>query len=248
MATHCIDIVSLAAVPGLAVAAEPPMLTVLVLGGAPLENAGLRALVSGGEPMRATDEPSLGTHAIGSCPMRPDVVVLALEIDDGAADMMIQATRSKWKPAPILVVANEFDRRQALQLVCAGARGVIDKDQSAVDLIKAIRKVASGELWVDRLSLALLIDELAQHARRPHPVASRITRLTAREREVVELVTRGLSNKAIGKALAISDNTVRHHLTAIFEKLGVTDRLGLACYAIHEDRPIVQDARLSGVG
>jgi DNA-binding NarL/FixJ family response regulator len=223
------------------------LLTVLVLGGSPLENAGLRALISAGEQMCATDEPSLASHADGSCPRRPDVVVLAVDIDDGTADMTIQATRSKWKPAPILVVADDFDRRQALQLVCAGARGVIDHDRSAVDLIKAIRKVAQGELWVDRLSLALLIDELAQHARRPHPVADRITRLTAREREVVELVTRGLSNKAIGKTLDISDNTVRHHLTAIFEKLGVTDRLGLACYAIHQDRPLVQDARLSGI-
>ena len=223
-------------------AAEFPLLTVLVLGGRPMDNAGMRALVSAAEGMRAVDEMSLATQIDGSDFKRPDVVLLAIDIDDGGADALINAALAQWKPAPILVVASDFDREQAVQLVCAGARGVIDKEQGSHHLAKAIRKVQRGELWLDRVSLSFLVDELACHARRPRPVTARLGLLTVREGEVVTLVTRGLSNKAIARSLNISDNTVRHHLTSIFEKLGVSDRLGLACYAIHVEGPLLRAA------
>jgi DNA-binding NarL/FixJ family response regulator len=76
-----------------------------------------------------------------------------------------------------------------------------------------------------------LIADLQRPARRADADRTRIASLTARERDVVGLVGEGLANKAIAERLSISDNTVRHHLTSVFAKLGVTDRLSLLVYA-----------------
>ena len=86
-------------------------------------------------------------------------------------------------------------------------------------------------MCVDREVASPLMDDLQRPGRRNDADRARIATLTARERDVVNLVGEGLANKAIAERLSISDNTVRHHLTSIFAKLGVTDRLSLVVYA-----------------
>jgi DNA-binding NarL/FixJ family response regulator len=93
--------------------------------------------------------------------------------------------------------------------------------------------VHEGELWVDRATTAQIVSDAmnAPRGREAHPEHARIASLTTREREVIALVSQGSNNKAIAAHMKISDNTVRHHLTSIFSKLGVPDRLGLVIYA-----------------
>jgi DNA-binding NarL/FixJ family response regulator len=133
----------------------------------------------------------------------------------------------------ILVLTGVRDaqaHRRAFQL---GATGLVEKDAAADVLLKAIRKVAAGEIWLDRASTAILLAELTrgeQHEK-GDPDAEKIARLSPREREVAELIGEGLSNRKIAERLFISETTVRHHLTSIFSKLEVHDRLELLLYA-----------------
>jgi DNA-binding NarL/FixJ family response regulator len=104
--------------------------------------------------------------------------------------------------------------------------------QSASDLLlKSIRKVADGEIWLDNRMTAEVIDAFKKSAeagqRREKPL------LSDREKEIVQLVAQGFRNREIGEKLFISEQTVKNHLHNIFDKLGVSDRLELALYAIH---------------
>lgn len=107
------------------------------------------------------------------------------------------------------------------------------KDQSFEVLAKAIERIYAGEMWLDRSMTAALIEELSRRreANKTNPEAAKIETLTEREREVIAAVGEGLKNKEIGERLFISDITVRHHLTSIYSKLEVSDRLELIIYA-----------------
>jgi DNA-binding NarL/FixJ family response regulator len=110
------------------------------------------------------------------------------------------------------------------------------RSREAEQLGTAIRKVSDGEIWLSRGCLSRLIDDMAAsagpgtHARAGGALGS----LTDREREVVALIAEGMHNRAISQKLGITENTVRHHLTAIYGKLGVADRLELAVFALRQ--------------
>jgi DNA-binding NarL/FixJ family response regulator len=155
-----------------------------------------------------------------------DAQVVLLDHDDAASSL--RDARARFVDARVLVLATGADRETSAQLVRDGAHGIVCKTRSSEHLVAAIRKVSAGEVWVDRAVATTLIGDLHRPAAGRR---SRMASLTSRERDVVSLVGEGLANKAIAERLAISDNTVRHHLTSIFAKLGVNDRLSLAVYA-----------------
>jgi len=107
------------------------------------------------------------------------------------------------------------------------------KNQSASTLVKAIERVHAGEAWLDRSTTASLLLELSprNRAAKPDPELAKIASLTEREREVIKLVGKGLKNKQIAEKLFISNITVHHHLTSIYSKLDVSDRLDLLIYS-----------------
>jgi two-component system nitrate/nitrite response regulator NarL len=111
--------------------------------------------------------------------------------------------------------------------------GLVLKERAAEVLLEAIAKVHAGEVWLDSLLLASVLSKTAPpQAKRPaDPEEVKIKALTAREREVIGMIGKGLKNQAIAHRLCISEATVRHHLTSIYAKLTVGDRLELAIYA-----------------
>lgn len=117
--------------------------------------------------------------------------------------------------------------RQALR---SGAHGILDLDHPPATLFHAIERVHDGEVWLERRLVAELITTVAGGSGGDR---ARIGSLTRREREVVRLVSEGLRNKQIAERLSVADVTVRHHLTSIFSKLGVSDRLSLVVFAFH---------------
>ncbi len=204
---------------------------ILLVGVSPLEAVGLRSLL---ERTRAGEVVAMLGHVNGSAlaqAQRPDVAIVDLPTAD-AVDA-IGRMCALWKGVPVLVIVQDFEYDPARDLVLAGARGVLTKEETAEHLGAAVQKVQEHELWLDRASVARIVEDLAaEHARTPPPDGDpRAEQLTGREREIVELVAQGLCNKSIANALDISGNTVRHHLTSIFGKLGVHDRLALAVYA-----------------
>ena len=186
---------------------------VAVIGGLPLYHDATRALLD-----REGFEVALNGSA--------DVVLVDQE--DAPS---IREIRAQYVDARVLVVTAHTDHESSAQLVRDGAHGIVSKARTGDHLVAAIRKVHAGEMWVDRVVATALIADLQRPGRRTDADRARIASLTARERDVVNLVGEGLANKAIAERLSISDNTVRHHLTSVFAKLGVTDRLSLVVYA-----------------
>lgn len=174
-----------------------------------------------------------GTRA-QSTRARPDVVLLALDPDELGADRALRVAVERWKPAPVLVLSASDDDDANCGLVRKGARGVLRKAREAEQLGTAIRKVSDGEIWLSRGSLSRLIDDMAAGATVSSQAitSGTLSSLTEREREVVAHIAEGMHNRAIAQKLGITENTVRHHLTAIYGKLGVADRLELAVHAL----------------
>lgn len=198
---------------------------VAIAGGTALIRAALRALVERSDGFAViADADELGALPCGD--------VLLLDIDDApkAALEQLQGFRGGDAAPRVLVLTASRDPEFGRKAILAGARGVVYKDRTPEHFLNAIRKVRDGELWIDRLTTASLVVDAAAR-RRDDREQAKIALLTERERDVIALVGIGLSNKAIATRMGISDNTVRHHLTSIFAKLGVADRLGLAVYA-----------------
>ena len=127
-----------------------------------------------------------------------------------------------------------------------GTSGIVLKQTATELLIKSIRKVHAGEIWLDSHTTAAVIrqfvanDELQQPSIQSMPAAPpqrerERSPLSQREREIVALVAQGFKNKEMAEKMFISEQTVKNHLHNIFDKLGVSDRLELALYAIHKN-------------
>jgi DNA-binding NarL/FixJ family response regulator len=98
-------------------------------------------------------------------------------------------------------------------------------------LLKAIKKVHQGEVWLDRSMLSSLLNEKTQANKKVEPDEAKMANLTVRERELIGMIAEGLKNKQLAERLFISETTVTHHLSSIYSKLGVSDRLELVIYA-----------------
>ena len=161
-----------------------------------------------------------------------DLIVLNLELGGESALAFIPELREGAKTAPILVLTGVRDSATHQQAVQLGAMGVVLKKDAADRLLKAIEKVYQGEVWLDRLTLGNLLSQLSSRGETLlDPEKKKIASLTDRERQVVALISQGLKNKQIAARLFISQTTVTHHLSSIYSKLGVSDRVELVVYA-----------------
>jgi two-component system, NarL family, nitrate/nitrite response regulator NarL len=138
--------------------------------------------------------------------------------------------------AKLVVLARTPDRTRALADLRAGAKGYCAADISRVLLRKLVSRILAGEIWIGRLMISSLLDELVgvtgpRQPRRPGPVeppdsgGDRLGRLSPRELDVVRILAHGFSNKEIANALQLAEKTVKCHLTAVFRKLGLSRRL-----------------------
>jgi len=189
----------------------------------------IRVALVGGLPLNHDATRALLDREGFEVPVNGSADIVLVDQDDDAPT--IRDIRAQYVEARVLVVTARMDNESSAQLVRDGAHGIVSKARTGDHLIAAIRKVHAGEMWVDRVVATTLMADLQRPGRRNDADRARIASLTARERDVVNLVGEGLANKAIAERLSISDNTVRHHLTSIFSKLGVTDRLSLVVYA-----------------
>lgn len=141
----------------------------------------------------------------------------------------------------IILMTSTSNDREGLAALKAGARGYCSLDMDPQLLKKAVTVVVKGEIWVARNVFAPLLEELTalterRHKEFPPNLDTRLDRLTPREREIAQLIGGGASNKEIAGRLNITEATVKAHLTAIFRKLGLSDRLGLALFVTEYNR------------
>ena len=140
----------------------------------------------------------------------------------------------------VIMLTDADAREDFIEAVRQGCCGIVLKQTSTELLIKSIHKVHEGEFWLDRLTTAEVIRRLAKkgpgcNGSSRLGVRDQGAALSHREREIVVLVAQGFKNKEMAERMFISEQTVKNHLHNIFDKLGVSDRLELALYAIHHN-------------
>lgn len=210
------------------------MARVLVTSNHRLVRTALKALLSTAAGVALVDDCSNDAQVV-SAAVRvsvPDVVVMDYDLSATAAAADLTALLCGAKGAAVLIVtAHEHPKAVACALQ-HGVLGVISKSRSAEVFLRAIRAVASGEIWLERSIVESMIRGGETGVEPPVDVVHE--KLTRRESEIVELVALGLQNKKIAERLFISETTVRHHLTSIYDKLAVTNRLELMRYTYSE--------------
>ncbi|MEP7351929.1 MAG: response regulator transcription factor [Acidobacteriota bacterium] len=167
--------------------------------------------------------------------LNPSVLLLDLRMPnmDGLAAM--QALQQSGKQTRVIVLTASDDKNEFVHAMKLGCSGIVLKQTASDLIVKSIRKVNSGEIWLDSTTTAAV---MRQFSTRFEPSPTNIdgvkrTPLSAREREIVALVAQGYKNKELADRLFISEQTVKNHLHNIFDKLNVSDRLELALYAVH---------------
>ena len=171
----------------------------------------------------------------------PDILLLDLKMPglDGLATLQrLQAVKNKTR---VIVLTASDDKNEFVQAMKLGTSGIVLKQTATELLIKSIRKVHAGEIWLDSHTTAAVIRQFVAADDTPPPQQQSSPRererspLSQREREIVALVAQGFKNKEMAEKMFISEQTVKNHLHNIFDKLGVSDRLELALYAIHNN-------------
>lgn len=162
----------------------------------------------------------------------PDVIVLDLDLG-GTCSLTILPALLAASAARVLVLSGTRDQDTLAQAVRGGARGIVSKDAPPELLLQAIAKVHGGELCVDADMLGRVLGQFIGAAPARPAAEDPIATLTAKERKVVDAIVAGsgASSAALAKGLLISEHTLRNHLTAVYHKLGVTNRLELYVYA-----------------
>ena len=158
------------------------------------------------------------------------MIILDLVLGDEDGLNLLPTLREKSPKTRVLILTGVLNPDAHRAAIRKGAMGIVLKEHAADLLLKAIKKVNDGEVWIDRSMMGMVIQEFSKPAY-TDPEVSKIEALTSREREVIGLVGEGLKNKQIAERLFISETTVTHHLSSVFAKLDVSDRLELTIYA-----------------
>jgi DNA-binding NarL/FixJ family response regulator len=170
--------------------------------------------------------------------VRFDVVLIGMGLSEGSPTVvrLIRQVQSLQPSLSIIVLLDAMDRASIVEAFRSGARGVFFRSESFETLCKCIRCVHEGQVWASSAELQLVLDELVERK-------AKVSRLPAarplskREEQITLLVAEGYSNRQISEKLDLSEHTIKNYLFRVFEKLGVSTRVGLTLYALRQSGP-----------
>lgn len=200
--------------------------------------SGLRLLVEGKPGIKVIAEAGTKADALTLATReQPDIILLDLDLGATNSLDFLPELLASVPNCNVLILTGVLDAATHDRAMQLGAMGIVLKDKAPEVLIKAVERVAAGEVWLDRSSISRVFAEMSRRDKEPEkdPEKLKIKSLTEREREVIHLIGEGLKNKQIAARLFISETTVRHHLTSIFSKLSLSDRLELIIYAYRHE-------------
>jgi DNA-binding NarL/FixJ family response regulator len=223
----------------------PRRLTVLIVDDHPLFREALRKLLEGDPGIRVVGDAADGRTAIAMArKLRPDVVLLDLRMPE-LSGLGVLRELATLTPAPrTLLLTAEVCNAEVVQALELGARGVLLKNAAPELLFKSLRAVMAGEYWVGRERVGDLIQNMRRRESGPADVPQpRSFGLTPRELDIISAIAAGETNRDIAVRFAISAKTVKYHLTNAFAKLGVSNRIELALFAVQNRLDSTPDPR-----
>lgn len=196
--------------------------------------AGVKSILTNEPGFEVVGEAEDGDVAITqTIELEPDILLLDLAMPRLLGLEALRAIMSKSPRVKIIMLTGTITTQQIIEALQIGARGIVLKDAVAGDLGKSLRAVLSGDYWIGGERVVNLVTALNELMKKAAAVPERKTYgLTPRELEVVTCIVEGCSNKDVAKQFTISEETVKRHLSNIFDKTGVSTRLELALFAI----------------
>lgn len=212
---------------------------ILIADDHPIFRDGLKRMLESEGGFKVVGEACDGLEAVTMVrQLKPEILLLDLAMPrrpglEALRDMSTDATSAR-----VILLTAGAEKDQIVEALQLGARGVVLKDSATQILFKAIRAVMNGEYWVGRESVSNLVQYLRSLVGPGGNTArQRKYGLTPRELEIISAVVAGYANKEIAEHFKISEDTVKHHLSNIFDKVGVSTRLELALFAVNQSLP-----------
>jgi DNA-binding NarL/FixJ family response regulator len=205
--------------------AKKPLIRIAVVESDPLRFVGFRALFDSESDFELISSSLPDISTLQSI----DLVLLGNRSGQNLFDLMASLKASR-PDLRIIVTGSGMDEETILKAIASGAKGYVDEAASPKEFVQAIRIVNSGSVWAPRRVLSMFIERVSSAPGRIFP-AGRVT-FTDREKEVLEMLVAGRSNKEIGSALGIEERTVKAHVAKLMRKVGVQNRIALSVHAI----------------
>jgi two-component system nitrate/nitrite response regulator NarL len=216
------------------------MIRLLIADSYPVIRAGLRSILSSSGDVQVVGEAQDGPEAIEkTLELSPDVVITDLRMANSEGLSVLRTLHTRAPQAKVILFTASENKDDFIEAMKLGCCGILPKDAPPSMILKSIQKVQAGEIWLDSNTTAAVIRQFAA------PMDTGISQVTSnskpreraqlsqREREIIVLIAQGYKNKEIAEKMFITEQTVKNHLHNVFDKLGVSDRLELALYAIH---------------
>jgi DNA-binding NarL/FixJ family response regulator len=211
-----------------------PSIRIVVADDHPVVRFGVKNMLLNEPGFEVVGEANDGDDAITqTIELEPDILLLDLAMPKLPGLEAMRAIMSRSPRVKIILLTSLISTQQIIEALQIGARGIVLKDSVASDLGESLRAVLSGDYWIGGKRVVNLLSALHDLMQQAAAVPEKKTYgLTPRELEVVTCIVEGCSNKDIAKQFTISEETVKRHLSNIFDKTGVSTRLELALFAI----------------
>jgi two-component system, NarL family, nitrate/nitrite response regulator NarL len=166
--------------------------------------------------------------------VKPDILLIDFALSRGFKLLALNNVASHLSLVRIVVMVSTIQKTDIVEASRLGAHGIVLKTSAPRVLLKSIRSVMAGRYWLEGESVALLVEALREFLSQSDGAESpKDYGLTRRELDIITKIANGRSNKEVGEEFSISERTVKHHLTNIFSKVGVSSRLQLALFAVN---------------
>lgn len=218
---------------------RPQPARILIADDHPIFRDGLKRLLESEGEFKVIGEACDGIEAVAMArQLIPEVMLLDLAMPRRQGLDALRELSSDARSVRVILLTAAAEKEQIVEALQLGARGVVLKDSATQILLKSIRAVMNGEYWVGRESVSNLVQYLRTLVTPASAFPQRNKyRLTPRELEIIAAVVAGFANKEIAQYFKISEDTVKHHLSNIFDKVGVSSRLELALFAVNQSLP-----------